>query len=108
MRILEEPLGGGVALKPYGRLDSTSAEEAERTIKEALSRSNHRLLLDMSELDYVSSAGLRVVLAAAKQTSAAGGRFVVCALKPQVRQVFELSGFTRIISIVDSRDQAGL
>ncbi|MCC7275922.1 MAG: STAS domain-containing protein [Alphaproteobacteria bacterium] len=108
MRIVEEPFGKGVVVKPIGRLDSTTAPAAEQTIRDALTRSGHRLLLDMAELDYVSSAGLRVVLAAAKQSTAANGRFIVCELRPQVRQVFELSGFTRIITIVDKRADAEL
>ncbi|BBK40749.1 anti-sigma factor antagonist [Allostella vacuolata] len=108
MRIVEEPFGSGVVVKPVGRLDSTTAPIAEQAIRDAMARSGHRLLLDMGELDYVSSAGLRVVLAAAKQTSAASGKFLVCDLKPQVRQVFELSGFTRIIAIVATRAEAEL
>ncbi len=108
MRIEEEPFGAGVVVKPVGRLDSTTAPAAELAIRDAMTRFGHRLLLDMGELDYVSSAGLRVVLAAAKQSTAAKGKFLVCDLKPQVRQVFELSGFTRIISIVSSRAEAEL
>lgn len=108
MRIVEEPFGSGVVVRPIGRLDSTTAPVAEQAIRDALARSGHRLLLDMGDLDYVSSAGLRVVLAAAKQSSAASGKFLVCDLKPQVRQVFELSGFTRIIAIVPTRAEAEL
>lgn len=108
MRIAEEPFGTGVAITPTGRLDSTTAPIVEQAIKDAMGRFGHRLLLDMGELDYVSSAGLRVVLAAAKLSNSASGKFLVCDLKPQVRQVFELSGFTRIISIVSSRAEAEL
>lgn len=58
-----------------------------------------RWLLDLGALTYTSSAGLRVFLTYAKKVKAAGGRLVFCSLLPAVAEVFEISGFTQILTI---------
>jgi anti-anti-sigma factor len=65
-----------------------------------------RLAVDLSQLDYVSSSGLRVFLLAAKQLQGTQGKIVLCALKDHVRQVFDLAGFSSVLSIYGSRDEA--
>ena len=64
------------------------------------------LLFDFSELDYISSAGLRVVLVAAKRLKPLGGKLAVYGMQPQVKEVFEISGFLRILEIAHSREDA--
>ena len=54
-------------------------------------------MLDLGRLDYISSAGLRVVLIAAKRLKSVGGALVLCTLNPSVREVFEISGFASIL-----------
>ena len=60
----------------------------------------------ISPIFYISSAGLRIVLLAAKRMKSAGGRLVLCSLNPQIAEVFDISGFTRILDILPSRDAA--
>ena len=64
------------------------------------------VIIDCGALDYVSSAGLRVFLLAARASQRAGIPFALCALKPAVREVFELSGFSRIITVHADRPTA--
>lgn len=64
------------------------------------------LLIDLRELVYVSSAGLRVILMAAKRVRAKGGRIALCGLQPQVAEVFEISGFGAIVPIHADRESA--
>jgi anti-anti-sigma factor len=71
-----------------------------------LDGASKQLLLDFTELDYVSSAGLRVLLIAAKRVKACQGRLAICALRPDVLEVFEISGFTKIFSLYPTRAQA--
>ena len=64
------------------------------------------LLLDLAQLDYISSAGLRSLLIAAKRAQSAEGRLAVCALTTNVREVFRISGFDTIIDVHPDRDAA--
>jgi anti-anti-sigma factor len=86
--------------RPRGRLDSHSGPLFEQELLEYIAGGCSRLLIDFSELTYISSAGLRVILVAAKRMKAAGGKFVLAALNDQVSEVFEISGFSRLLDIV--------
>ncbi len=102
MEINQKEENGIVFLAFRGRLDGTSALEAEQTVKNILEGENMRLLFDFAHLDYLSSAGLRVVLGAAKEMKRRDGKFVLCSLNAYVKEVFEVSGFGSIIPIADS------
>ena len=64
------------------------------------------VIIDCAGLEYVSSAGLRVFLLAARTSQRAGFRFALCSLQPAVREVFELSGFNRVIDVHPDRAAA--
>ncbi len=102
MEINQKEENGIVFLAFKGRLDGTSAVEAEETINTIFKGENNRLLFDFEFLEYLSSAGLRVVLGAAKEIKRRDGKFVLCALNAYVKEVFEVSGFGAIIPIADS------
>lgn len=102
MEIIQKEENGIVFLAFRGRLDGKSALEAEDTINSIFKGENNRLLFDFEFLEYLSSAGLRVVLGAAKEMKRREGKFVLCALNAYVKEVFEVSGFGAIIPIVDS------
>jgi anti-anti-sigma factor len=72
----------------------------------ALTAGADKLLLDLAALDYISSAGLRIILSAARQMKSRSGRLVLCSLSNQIREVFEISGFTGILVISSSREEA--
>jgi len=95
-----------VLLKPSGRLDANTSERFENEMLEQLSQSPQGMVMDFSGLGYVSSAGLRVVLLAAKKVKAAGGRFVLCGVSPAILEVFRVSGFLSILTVVPDRDAA--
>jgi len=97
--------GQTLILAPQGRLDSTTAPAFERELRERLSRQSH-LILDFSALDFISSAGLRVLLLAAKQIGQQEGRFILCGVSPPIREVLEISGFLGVLEIVGSRAEA--
>ena len=102
MEINHKEENGIVFLAFKGRLDGSSAAEAEETINTIFKGENNRLLLDFEFLEYLSSAGLRVVLGAAKEIKRRDGKFVLCSLNSYVKEVFEVSGFGAIIPIADS------
>ena len=102
MEINHKEENGIIFLAFKGRLDGSSAVEAEETINTIFKGENNRLLFDFEFLEYLSSAGLRVVLGAAKEIKRRDGKFVLCSLNSYVKEVFEVSGFGAIIPIADS------
>jgi anti-sigma B factor antagonist len=92
-----------------GRLDFNSAPGFEKDMDQALARagaSSAGLIVDCAALEYVSSAGLRVFLLGARNASRAKLAFAVCSLSETVREVFELSGFNRVMTVVPDRAAA--
>jgi anti-anti-sigma factor len=82
-----------------GRLDAASAEVADEALRQVLDRGVTRLVIDLSGVKYISSGGLRTVLAAAKRTKAAGGQTRVSGAESGVREVFDLSGLSQFIPL---------
>ena len=97
--------GPALVIAPQGRLDSTTAPAFEKQLLEHLAGQSN-LILDFSALDFISSAGLRVLLMAAKRIGKDNGRFLLCEVSQPVREVLEISGFLGMIEVVGSRDEA--
>lgn len=102
MEINHRKEGDILCITIKGRLDADSSPEAEKSIKEALQDNTNRLLFDLGPLEYLSSAGLRILLSASKEIKRREGRVVLCALNEYVREIFEVSGFSTIIPIANS------
>ncbi len=88
-----------------GSLDSTTSPEVQKSL-EAVLVGAKKVALDFTALDYISSAGLRVLLGAAKQLRASGGMLGMFGLNQSVREVFEISGFSSILSVYESEAEA--
>ncbi len=99
MEFTQEQAGDVVIVKLAGRLDSGAARSAEDGFNTVLASGTPRLAVDMSGLDYISSAGLRVLLVMAKKVQQAKGKVALFGLVPNVREVFSVSGFDTIFSI---------
>lgn len=96
----------GAVLRLAGRIDSSNAAEFEQEVLRELAADPSGLILDMAELGYISSAGLRVILVAARAAQAGGQGLILCALAPNIRDVFDVSGFSAILPIADDADEA--
>ena len=83
-------------IKLAGRLDTTTAPALDKTINEDISDTKH-LVLDVKELEYISSAGLRVLLSAQKQMQKLGS-MKVTHVREEVMEVFEMTGFADILT----------
>lgn len=105
MEIKESRHDDILVLSLEGRLDSTTSPHFEQEVLARITE-NARLVLDFSQLEYISSAGLRVLLMAAKRTKQANGRLVHCALREPLREVFEISGFLSILDVRPSLAEA--
>lgn len=88
------------------RVDTTSAGEVEAEIRGLLDDGARKLVADFSANEYVSSAGLRVFLSVLKSLEKEGGKIVLCSMQPFVADVFEISGFSGLFTIVASREEA--
>jgi len=99
MEITTERVDDVVVVKAKGRFYSNDAQAVEAGLAEAIGSGALRLALDLTEMDYISSAGLRVLLKVAKQIQRAKGKVVLFGLRPHVREVFSISAFDRIFSI---------
>jgi anti-anti-sigma factor len=88
-----------------GSLDSTTAPEAQKAV-DAVVAGARKVALDFSGLDYISSAGLRVLLGAAKKLRASGETLRIFGLNQSVREVFEISGFSAILAVYPSEAEA--
>lgn len=97
---------GVLAIAPQGRLDSNSAPELEELLLGRIESGNTKMIVDFSAIHYVSSAGLRVLLMAAKRTRAANGSFAIHSMSDTIREIFDISGFLSIFSVYSSLDEA--
>ena len=88
---------GKVTLMPEGRLDTTTAPEAECVVKEVLPGATE-LVFDLEKLEYISSAGLRVLLASQKAMSAQGAMRVIH-VNETIMEIFDVTGFSDILTI---------
>lgn len=106
MEVFEETVDGIVVVAPRGKLDSATSPQLGARLNELATTPAVRLVLDLAEVDFVSSAGLRVMLATAKQARAAQGRLMLCGVQPPVQEVLDISGFTALLSIQSRRAEA--
>jgi len=106
MEFAQDRVGEVAIVKLAGRLDSSTAQPAEESFTQMLGSGTPRLAIDMSRLEYISSAGLRVLLVVAKKVQQAKGKMVLFGLMPNVREVFSVSGFDKILAIQSDADAA--
>lgn len=85
-----------------GRMDTVSAPDFESKLRERIAEGAKRLVVDLSGLEYISSAGLRCILVAGKSAKATGGQLCCCGLQGVVKKVFDVSGFTTLFPVYDS------
>ncbi|HVA11640.1 MAG TPA: STAS domain-containing protein [Stellaceae bacterium] len=93
-------------LKPSGRLDSATASDFEKETLAAIDAGATLLLMDFSDLQFISSMGLRVVLTAAKRMKSVGGKFGLCAMNASIGEVFRIAGFTAIVEVFPTAEVA--
>ena len=88
-----------VVITIEGRLDTVTSSEFEKTLFPYLALKGIELVLDCNSMEYISSAGLRIVLVIYKTLTANGGNFIIRNLNKEVRSVFDMTGFSRILTI---------
>ena len=89
-----------------GNLDTNTAPAAEDEINGLIDGGTLKILVNFEKLDYISSAGLRVLLATAKKLKPSSGDLKICCLNATVQEVFDISGFASILSVSSTEEEA--
>lgn len=101
----KEVKGVGI-LSPCGRLDAYASNEIETKLNSLIDTAKVKLVVSFEKLDYISSSGLRVLLATLKKVRKQNGDIRLACLKPQVKEVFDMAGFSQLFTIVDVEQTA--
>ena len=89
-----------------GNLDTNTSPQAENEINSLIEAGAQKLLVNFEKLDYISSAGLRILLATAKKLKASQGVLQICCLNETVQEVFDISGFATILNVSATEEEA--
>ena len=106
MEIETDKLGKIDAVKPVGRLDSVTAGELQEALDPLLTSPGAHILLDLSAVTYISSAGLRTVLATSKRLASSQGKLHLCGLAGMVQEVFRLAHLDGALPVFADRQEA--
>lgn len=105
MEVKKESKEGATILTPTGRVDTSTAKAFEAAVMEVVPTSKN-IAISFDQIDYISSAGLRVVLMAGKKLSATGGCLVLINMPDKIFTVFKMSGFDKILKIYPNLEEA--
>lgn len=106
MECTEERQNNTTIIGLCGRMDSVTSRTVEEKLLALIENGERHLVVDCAQLAYISSAGLRVFLMAAKRVTQVKGKLMFTTLNDEVRQVFDLTGFSSILQICPSREEA--
>ena len=109
MQAASSRLSDILVIRPAGRIDHLNAAELGQLLAphiDACRSGGDKLVIDLGQIDYISSAGLRVFLLAAKRINEAQGRMILCSLKDSVKQVFDIAGFSSFLNLAGSIEEA--
>lgn len=106
MEIKEDQVDNQIVVSLTGRIDSTAAVEFEEKLIQIIDSGRNTLVIDFKNIQFISSAGLRVLLLAAKKVKPYGGKIILCEMSKDVREVFDISGFSTIFDIRDNVAEA--
>ncbi len=106
MKITQRVEDGITVFLPEGRIDTQAAADMDESLKAALSGGTHNMVVDMSRVEYISSAGLRALAAVLVGCRAEGGDMKLAALNERVTRVFRIIGFDVLMSVHDTLEAA--
>jgi anti-anti-sigma factor len=106
MEIKEEKRGDVKIVGLRGRLDAETSPGAEKRLMNLMDQGERRLVFDFSELTYISSSGLRLLIEVARNLQKTGGKLALAALSDHVLEIIKIAGFTSIFSIYPTCDEA--
>ena len=105
-KIIPEEIDRKLILRIEGRLDASSSPILEKKIQQMIDELHHYVILDFSQVDYLSSAGLRVLLAATKKLKSNQGDLVLFSLGEDILEIIKMAGFDKILRICSNESDA--
>jgi len=106
MKIIQAEKDNFIILELEGRLDTNTASALEEKLMGLINNDENKIIIDLAQLDFISSSGLRVLLMAGKKIKTVNGKLGLCALQDHVKEVFDVAGFTMLFAIFLSQDEA--
>jgi anti-anti-sigma factor len=100
VEITTRDVNGVKVVQIEGELDTGSSPEAQKQLDQLREQGAKKILLDLAKLDFISSAGLRVLLATAQELKQDGGDLRVCSLNETVKEVFDISGVSTLLTVL--------
>lgn len=104
--IIESIKGDVVVMRAKGKLDTILSPQVEKKGVNLLNAGQLKLVLDLAEISYVNSAGLRMLLSLKKQMKSAGGKFIICNLRPEVMEIMKICGFDHVLEFAKNEEDA--
>jgi anti-anti-sigma factor len=106
MELTEAKRGDVVIITVKGKLDVFTSPALEEKLRGLIAAEEKQVVVDLSEVDYISSSGLEAFLVGAKKAREISGQLALCGLKDQIRQIFDVTHFSSIFSIYPSQEEA--
>jgi anti-anti-sigma factor len=106
MEISEDRQGDVIVLNPTGRINNDTSPVFQTRLVGCVGSAAANVLVDLSRVEYISSAGLRALMIASRQSKATGGRLAVAALTPVVNEIFTISHFGLVVQVFATRAEA--
>ena len=106
MEIIEKKVGSVNVVCPCGRLDAYASSEMEKKLNPLAETAKAALVINLEKLEYISSSGLRVLLASLKKAKKQDGDIRLASLQPYVKEVFDMAGFSQLFKIFDKEEDA--
>jgi len=106
MEIFQTKSDDATILKLEGRLDTNTASSFENKLMGLINNNEHKIVIDFTQLDFISSSGLRVLLMAGKKLKTVNGKLGLCALREHVKEVFDVAGFTMLFTMFPNQEEA--
>ena len=106
MDSIETKVGGAILLKPAGRLDLSNSDAFKDELSAALASASSALIVDMADVEYISSAGLRSLMIVFKASKGASKAFAVAGLQPLVLEIFTISRFNTVFPLFNTVREA--
>jgi anti-anti-sigma factor len=106
MEIKEQKINDVIVLEILGRVDTTNYGKLDEILSDNITKNEKNIIIDCSEMDYISSSGLRIFLTGFKKINAINGNYFLCGLQESIKEIFDISGFTSIFKIFVNQEDA--
>lgn len=106
LELITKEINNVIVIDLKGNLDTNTSPDAETCINEYLESGTKKIVINLEQTNYVSSAGLRIFLATAKKITAADGALKLCSPNAVVKEILDISGFSTILDVKSSEDEA--